>query len=102
MIARVWHGTTKPEDADKYEGMLKPELLPGLSKVPGFKESFLFRREFPQETEFVTIILWESMDALRAYAGAEYQRSIVPEDRRALLVRHEEFAQHYEVVARAA
>jgi len=44
MIARVWHGYTKPEHADAYESMLKPELLPGISKAKGYKGSYLLRR----------------------------------------------------------
>ena len=44
MIARVWHGHTKPEYADAYEAMLKPELLPGISKAKGYKGSYLLRR----------------------------------------------------------
>ena len=45
MIARIWHGYTKPEHADAYEAMLKPELLPGVSKVKGYRGSYLLRRE---------------------------------------------------------
>ena len=44
MIARVWHGFTKPEHADVYESHLKPELLPGLSQKQGFRGSYLLRR----------------------------------------------------------
>ncbi len=60
MIARVWRGYTKPEHADSYAAMLKPELLPGLSKVKGFKGSYLFRRNAgnDNEVEFIMIILW--------------------------------------------
>ena len=54
MIARVWHGCTKPEDADAYEAMLKPELLPGISKMEGYRGSYLLRRNIQNEVEFVT------------------------------------------------
>jgi heme-degrading monooxygenase HmoA len=91
MIARVWHGRSKPENADAYEAMLKPELLPGLSKVKGYKGSYLLRRsqatgnlstgDQASEVEFMTIILWESIDALRAFAGPDYETSIIPEER---------------------
>jgi hypothetical protein len=53
MIARVWHGYTQPEHADAYEAMLKPELLPGISKVKGYKGSYLLRRGLGDEVEFV-------------------------------------------------
>jgi heme-degrading monooxygenase HmoA len=100
MIARVWHGATKPEHADSYESMLKPELLPGLSKVAGYRGSYFLRRDLGHEIEFVTIIFWESLDALKAFAGPDYEISIIPEERRQYLSRHEEKAAHYEVVSR--
>lgn len=99
MIARVWHGTTTPENADPYESMLKPELLPGLSKVPGFRGSYFLKRNVGDDVEFITIILWESLDALRAFAGHDYEVSIIPEERRKYLKRHDEKAAHYEVVS---
>ena len=99
MIARIWHGATKPEHADAYESMLKPELLPGLSQVPGFRGSYLLRRPNAGEVEFITIILWESMAALKAFAGENFEASIVPEERRKYLSRHDDRATHYEVVA---
>ena len=69
MIARVWRGYTKPVHADAYESMLKPELLPGLSTVRGFRGSYLLRRPNGSEVEFMTIILWDSLDDVRAIAG---------------------------------
>lgn len=98
MIARVWHGATKPEHAEAYEAMLKPELLPGLSKVPGFRGSYFLRRDLGFEVEFVTIIFWESLEALKAFAGEDYEASIIPEERRQYLSKHQDRAEHYEVV----
>ncbi|MGO8795487.1 MAG: antibiotic biosynthesis monooxygenase [Candidatus Sulfotelmatobacter sp.] len=100
MIARVWHGSTKPgKDADAYENMLKPELLPGIGKVKGYQGSYLLRRESEDEVEFITILLWDSIDSIRAFAGAEYETSIIPEERRKYLTRHDDRAKHYEIVA---
>ena len=99
MIARVWHGTTSRENADAYESMLKPELLPGLSRVPGFVTSYLLRRDIGDDVEFITIILFDSLDSLRQFAGPNYEESIVPEDRKPLLKHHDKLAQHYEVAS---
>jgi len=95
----VWHGSTKPEHADAYETMLKPELLPGISKTKGYRGSFLLRRNVGAEVEFITILLFDSLDDVRAVAGPNYEQSIVPEDRRKYLSRHDEKAAHYEVAA---
>jgi len=85
MIARIWHGYTKPEHADAYEVMLKPELLPGISKAKGYRGSYLLRREAGGEVEFITIMLWDSIDAIRAVAGSDYETAVVPEERRKYL-----------------
>ena len=100
MIARLWHGSTKPENADAYEAFLKPELLPGISKVEGFKGSYFLRRNVGDEVECVTMLLWESPEALEAFAGPEYEKSIIPEERRKYLSRHDELAAHYEVISK--
>ena len=99
MIARVWRGYAKPEYADAYEAKLKPELLPGLSKVAGYKGSYLLRRDVGNEVEFVTIIFWESIDAIAKVAGPDIERAVVPEDRRPLLSRYDDKAVHYEVAS---
>ena len=98
MIARIWHGWTKPENADAYEAHLKPELLPALSEKKGFQRSYLLRRPVGDEVEFITIILWDSLADVRAVAGEDYERAIIPEDRLPLLSRHDARAAHYEVV----
>jgi heme-degrading monooxygenase HmoA len=100
MIARVWRGYTIAAHADDYESMLKPELLPGLSRVKGFRGSYLLRRPQGSEVEFITIILWDSLDDVRAVAGADYERAVIPEERRKYLARHDAKAAHYEVVAK--
>jgi heme-degrading monooxygenase HmoA len=99
MIARVWRGWTKLQDAAGYEGHLKPELLPGLSKEAGFRGSYLLRRAVGEEVEFMTIILWDSIGAVRAVAGEDYERAVIPEERKKYLRRFEERAAHFEVVA---
>jgi len=97
MIARIWHGYTKRQDADSYESMLKPELLPGIGKVPGYRGGYLLRRMLEDEVEFITIMIWESTDAIKAVAGANYTLSIVPENRLKYLSRYDTHAAHYDI-----
>jgi len=100
MIARVWHGYTRPEHADAYEAMLKPELLPGISKARGYKGSYLLRRNAGVEVEFITILLWNSIDELRAAAGHDdYETAIIPEERRKYLAHYDTKAAHYEIAS---
>jgi len=99
MLARLWRGYTKAEHADAYESMLKPELLPGIGKVKGYKGSYLLRRELGDEVEFVTIMLWDSLDAVRAVAGSDYEQAVVPEERRRYLTRWDAQSAHYEIAA---
>jgi antibiotic biosynthesis monooxygenase (ABM) superfamily enzyme len=100
VIARVWHGFTQPEHADAYEAMLKPELLPGISQKKGYRRSYLLRRNAGAEVEFITILLFDSLDDIRAAAGhADYEAAIIPEERREFLSRYDAKASHFEVAA---
>ena len=101
MIGRIWHGYTSPENAAAYEGLLKSEILTGSEgrKIPGFQGIQLFRRNRANETEFITVMWFDSLDSVRAFAGEDYEAAVVPPKARALLVRFDERSQHYEVRA---
>jgi heme-degrading monooxygenase HmoA len=99
MIARVWHGYTRPEHADTYEAMLKPELLPGISKVKGYRGSYLLRRNVGAEVEFITIMIWDSISSIRAVTGPDYETAVIPEDRRKYLARYDAKSAHYEIAS---
>ena len=99
MVARVWRGFSRPEHADTYESMLKPELLPGISKVDGYRGSYLLRRDVGGEVEFVTILLFDSIASITAVAGADYEQAVIPPERQPYLSRADERAVHYEVSA---
>jgi heme-degrading monooxygenase HmoA len=100
MVGRIWHGWTKPKNADKYERLLKEEIFPGIAtkNVLGYKEIQLFRRSINnKEVEFITIMWFESWDAVKQFAGEDYQRAYVPSKARDILARFDEFSQHYEI-----
>lgn len=97
MIARLWHGWTKPEDADAYENLLRTKILPAIHRVPGYKGAWVMRRNTEDdEAEFITLTLWESWEAVREFAGASLTHSVVPEEAQRLLSRFDEDAIHYE------
>ena len=100
MIARIWHGWTTPENADKYENLLKTEIFPGIAakNVPGYRGIQLLRRQLYDEVEFVTIMQFDSLEAVKQFAGEDYERSYVPDKARQVLSRHDEKSQHYEII----
>ncbi|MGA2493220.1 MAG: SRPBCC family protein [Roseiarcus sp.] len=99
MVMRLWRGFAHAGSADAYEAMLKPELLPGVGKAKGYERSWLLRREAGAETEFVTLMLWDSLDAIRALAGPDVETAIVPAERRRHLARFDAKSSHYAVAA---
>jgi heme-degrading monooxygenase HmoA len=101
MIARIWHGWTTPGNADIYEALLKEEIFVGIQDrhILGFKGIRLLRRTVGDEVEFVTLMWFESLDAVREFAGEDYEAAVVPEKARAALSRFDERSQHYEVRA---
>jgi heme-degrading monooxygenase HmoA len=101
MISRIWHGWTTPDNADKYERLLKEEIFAGIldRHISGFKSIRLLRREAGGEVEFVTIMLFDSLDAVRRFAGESYETAVVPGKAREVLSQGDEKSQHYEIIA---
>jgi heme-degrading monooxygenase HmoA len=99
MISRIWHGWTTPENADVYEGLLKEEIFTGIRNrhIHGFKDIQLHRRNIGDEVEFVTIMFFDSLAAVREFAGEDYERAVVPPKARAVLSHFDERSQHYEI-----
>jgi heme-degrading monooxygenase HmoA len=98
VIARIWHGWTTPGNADAYETLLRQEILPPISRINGARGAYVLRDPLADEVEFVTITLWDSLDAVRAFAGDDYEVAVVPPSARQLLARFDERSRHYEVV----
>lgn len=100
MIVRIWHGWTTPADANPYENLLKTEIFPGIEakRVEGYRGIELLRRALGEaEVEFITIMRFDSWEAVRAFAGDDPERAYVPESARRLLARFDERSQHYEL-----
>jgi hypothetical protein len=101
MISRIWHGWTTPSNADAYESLLKEEIFVGIQnrRMDGYRGIQLFRRNLGSEEEFVTVMWFESIDAVRIFAGKDYETAVVPQKARLLLSRFDARSQHYEVRA---
>jgi hypothetical protein len=101
MISRIWHGWTVPANADTYEALLKQEIFVGIAdrKIAGYRGIQLLRRDLEDEVEFITIMWFDSIDAVRIFAGEDYEIAVVPPKARAVLARFDARSQHYEVKA---
>lgn len=103
-MARVWHGWTRPADADQYENLLKTTIFPGIADqgIRGYRGIELLRRTVGEEVEFITIMWFESWDAVRSFAGEDPGAAYVPLAAREVLARYDERSSHYEVRDRRA
>ena len=101
MISRIWHGWTTPTDADAYEALLRSEIFVGVQnrQIAGYRGIQLLRRDLGDEVEFITIMWFDSIDAVRTFAGENYEKAVVPPKAKLLLSRFDERSQHYEVKA---
>jgi hypothetical protein len=99
MIARLWKGWTTLENADAYERLLREKVLPGLQQIDGYRGGYVLRKDGDQEVEFAVLNLFESFDALRMFAGPDYEIPVFEPEARLLLSKVEPIARHYEVKA---
>jgi heme-degrading monooxygenase HmoA len=100
MTARIWHGYTSFENADKYEHLLQEEIFEGIKakEIKGFKSIQLLKRKLEDKAEFITIMMFDSIEAVKAFAGEDYETAVVPEKARKLLSSFDATSQHYEVI----
>ena len=100
MISRAWHGWTNHQNADAYEELLRKEIFLGIAKrsIKGYRGIHLLRRDVDDEVEFVTIMWFASLDAVRAFAGEDYEVAVVPPEARQLLSRFDSRSAHYQVI----
>ena len=100
MITRIWHGWTTLENAIVYENLLKTEVFPSIEnkKVKGYKKISLLKRVMKDEVEFITIMLFDSIQSVKEFAGEDYEQSYVPSKARQILSRFDQKAQHYEII----
>jgi antibiotic biosynthesis monooxygenase (ABM) superfamily enzyme len=100
MISRIWHGWTSQENAAAYQSLLETEILPGIAarQIEGYRGAHLLRRDLENEVEFVTILWFDSAEAVREFAGPEHDAAVVPPKARALLSRFDDRSAHYQTL----
>jgi heme-degrading monooxygenase HmoA len=102
MITRMWRGWTAPDNADAYERFLLHELFPSLRGSSGFRGAEVLRRSDGDEVAFVTLTRFDSLEAVRAFAGGDYELAVLEPQALALLSRYDERALHFETASFAA
>jgi heme-degrading monooxygenase HmoA len=97
MIARVWRGRTTRENADAYQELLGTTILPGIDRVSGYRGAELFRRYVGEEVEFMTVTRFDSLDAVREFAGDDYEQAVISDEAHDLLSSFDERVAIYEL-----
>jgi heme-degrading monooxygenase HmoA len=99
MISRQWRGLAKPTLANKYIEHLQMETFPVIEKLPGFISASILRRSVPEGVEFLIVTHWESVDAIKAFAGADVETAVVPPKAHDMMIDYDRVVRHYEVVS---
>lgn len=98
MIARVWHGVVAAEKTDAYEAFLNRIVLPEYRDTPGNRGVLVLRRPEREGVGFLLVSYWESLDAVRAFAGPEVERAHFHPEALAFLIDPEPVATHFDVL----
>jgi hypothetical protein len=99
MISRIWHGWTSHENADKYESLLRADILPGIHRIRGYTGAYLLRRDAGNnEVEFLTMTQFTDIGAVIDFAGQDYGRAVIEPGARKLLSRHDTRTAHYQTL----
>jgi antibiotic biosynthesis monooxygenase (ABM) superfamily enzyme len=99
MITRLWRGWTPAPEADAYERFLLTELFPSMRTIAGFQGADVLRRRDGDEVSFVTLTRFDSLEAIRAFAGDEYETPVLEPQALALLSRYDDHAQHFDTAS---
>jgi heme-degrading monooxygenase HmoA len=99
MIARTWKGAVSKADGDAYAAYMNETGVAGYTQTVGNRGVWMLRRDLEDRTEFVMFTLWDSIEAVKAFAGDDYETAVFyPEDDRVLIER-DLTAAHYEVAS---
>jgi heme-degrading monooxygenase HmoA len=101
VITRMWRGWARSTEADRYEQHYRSEVLSTLRQVRGFQGARLLQRTVGGETEFVSLTFFDGLDAVRGFAGPDYEIAVVAEEARNVLVRFDARVCHYETAFEA-
>ena len=97
MITRHWTGLAKKDKVDEYIAHLKNDTFKQLAKIDGFIDASILKRALPEGTEFLIITKWDSLEAIKQFAGENYEKAVVPKIAQEMMIQYDEVVKHYEV-----
>lgn len=98
LIVRIWRGQTTIENAGAYVRHVTGTVFPSLAEIRGHRGAYLLQRHTAGRIEFLAVTVWESVDAIRAFAGCDVEAAVVEPEARAVLAEFDSFSRHYELV----
>ena len=98
MISRQWRGLARPERAQDYVRHLRTETFPQLRRIAGFVDASILTRELAAGVEFLVVTRWESLGAIRDFAGLDAETAVVPEEVQRMMLEYDRRVRHYQVV----
>lgn len=98
MVIREWRGRATPDKEEDYPRHFRSNVVPELRRIQGFRGAHLGRRRTAGQVEFLVLTRWESMHAVRAFAGDDAERAVVEPDAIAALLDFDPEVRHYEVL----
>jgi len=97
-ISRHWRGVAKSKEADNYIHHLRNNTFPELGRIEGFIKASILRRPIREGTEFLIVTTWQSIEAIRKFAGESVNTAVVPPSVRAMMVEYDKEVAHYEIL----
>jgi heme-degrading monooxygenase HmoA len=97
MIVRLWRGQTTRDNADAYHAHVTQTVFPVLTEMDGHKGSYLLKREVAERVEFLAVTLWESLEAIRQFAGDDMDEAVIEPEARAVLAEFDTSVRHFQV-----
>lgn len=98
MIERHWRGLCRAQQASAYIEHLEKDTFPAVRRLAGFLDARILHRQVPQGVEFLVVTRWESLEAIRAFAGDDVEAAVVPQNVRAMMIEFDAACRHYTVV----
>jgi heme-degrading monooxygenase HmoA len=94
----MWRAQSTVKEAAEYARHATTKVFPSLRALEGHRGAYLLRNQVDDRVEIVVLTLWESMDAVRRFAGADPNRAVIEPDARAVLTSFDDFVAHFEVI----